>query len=200
MKTYFKSAIVMSMLVFLAISCGKDKKKSSNNCDIYTNPYCASQYNQFPGQFMNPMPGHTGINNNAMAVLTNWANEAENRAVGNMLGNQVFVSYTVMRSQKCDKLLGFIPVCTYKNSAPTTESGYVAVPQQGLQRIQYNNISQILYGNITSVQQNGNIIEVIHGQGYQVVRYVIDTNLHAALNPRQEENTITGEVRILTSH
>lgn len=76
MKTYLNSAIALSMLVFLTASCGKDKKKSKNNCDL-NNPYTmySCMGNGITG--WNPLqPGQIG-NTAAKTYLDQWMAAAD---------------------------------------------------------------------------------------------------------------------------
>lgn len=67
-KFQLKTILAMTMMIFLAASCGKDKKKSANNqclglytayCNMYSNPYTG-----YPGGYQQTA--------NMPAAITNW--------------------------------------------------------------------------------------------------------------------------------
>lgn len=187
MSFKFRSMLVLTLVAFVAIGCGKDKKKSNS-------PYPYG----YPGQFVNNFTGQPQQN---VAALNSWATAVEDKTVSGVDSNgNVMVAHTYYAGLDCTKLFGIFPFCAYKDKAPSTQYSTIQVPSQAI-RANYPNIQTILYGGtITSVTQQDNLIEVIQGSGTTMKRYIIDTNIHAALNPRQYENVNNGTVKILSSH
>ncbi len=171
----FMNVLLISSLAFVAVGCGKDKKKKGND------PY----YNYYGNAFGLGQQQITATGAQALANLNTYLNAAEtnNNLVGPVnLVKQRFACTT-------DDFLGinFLPkveTCRYSQVA----SYVYALP--GAQRIANPNLAVVLSpanGYIMgAVVQYGSVFTVDHvlpSAVNQTIQYTIDTNKHSAVNP-----------------
>ena len=193
MKTSLKSLICLTMIIFFAAACGKDKKKKAS-CDIYSMNYqqCISgmnPFNQFAGGF------NTSY---AYQSLQQWANSPEHMNLG-LPAIQVTKSVSTITSGCSEKnlFLGLkVNICTFGSTGSgTNENSIVQIPAVST-RIQFPAVAAIVNPVapmfLVNVVQAGNGFEVTHADSAsnKTIKYFIDLNLHGALQPRVKEDSI----------
>jgi hypothetical protein len=194
MKTNFKTVFAIALIAFLATGCGK-KKSGGSSCDI-NNPYTASLCSPYQNLYSTGNLLNTGLQNQQVTQeFFAWLNAVEDKQIA----GSVNVTYKQTSGQSCTSFLG-IPLCASTSSQPTYVNQVITVPANQT-RLSYAGLSGLsgAINTITRDPYHANIYEVYVGSGAQTVRYIIDTNLHAALNPRLYQNYDNGVIRELVS-
>lgn len=180
--TKFKSVLALALIAFVAVGCGKDKKKSN---DAFYNPYLG-----FNGQM---------IGSQAYTGLQQWAagTEVINYGLPAIQVTKSVSSFTSGCSEK-NLFLGLkVYVCDFGSSGSGTNVQSIVQIPGAMVRSQYPAMQAILSPVaplflVNVVQTGYNTYEVTHAESAtnKTIKYVIDTNLHAALQPRVKEDSI----------
>lgn len=208
MKTNtLKSMICLATIILFASACGKDaeKKKKSAACDINSINYqsCVAGL-----QGTNPYSSFTGVitGTQAYGSLQQWAAATETLNFG-LPAIQVTKSVSSFTSG-CNEenlVLGFkLNICNFGSSGSGTNvTSIVTIPAAQV-RSQYPAMAAILNPVaplfLVSVSQSSySTYDVLHADSAtnKTIKYVIDTNLHAALQPRVKEDSINKKREIL---
>lgn len=187
MKTsLFKNVLFVSLFAVLAISCGKDSKKSSNNGQNYYNPY---------------LVGSTATSSGAtaQAALQNYINAIETKT--NIQG--VINVQKGKYSCKDGHILGisFLPYQNCSYSQGTTEPVYVYLNMaRGTIHPALANVLVSPAGyTLGNIIQYGNVVVVEHVMGVETIQYVVDMSLHAASNPYQVKDSAAKRIDYVLS-
>jgi hypothetical protein len=201
MKTFkMKTAMALVVVALFSVSCGKDKKKK-NTCDIYNPMSCGYGYNQgqyLNGQYFNQY-NQTGTNPQAFQALQNYLNASESAS------GTVQLFYTVYSSTNYSELdLGLfkVPYSTSFQKQPKSLVETITF-EKGVRK-NFSNLISLSSNQVFSVSQNPqspHLIEVYTGSSMaNMKRYLIDTNLHGSINPRQLDDFGAGKTYVLQSH
>jgi hypothetical protein len=193
MKLSFKQMVFSTMLLSFAVSCGGSKSGGGSNS--VPNPYSSFNY------------GSSLISGSAAYTsLVNWGDALETQALPFPTVQVLKDSYNL--SSCSSKTFIGIPyqVCTAGSSTPTplAPSYVTAVGSQA--RKLYPNVASIITPAagfvLINVETQNNYIMVYHVEtaSNKIIKYTIDTTLNAALNPRIEENNVTGKATVLKNY
>lgn len=170
------NVLLVSSLAFVAVGCGKDKKKSDGN-----DPYA----NYYGNTFVQGSQQITATGAQALAGLNSYLNAAE---TNNSLVGPVNV---IKQRYSCsvNNFLGinFLPKVETCRTSQISSQVY-ALP--GAQRLSNPNLSVVLNPtngySLGAVVQYGSVYTVDHvlsGATIQTIQYTIDTNKHSVTNP-----------------
>ncbi len=191
----FMNVLLISTLSVLAVGCGKDSKKKNNNNDYYYNPYLSGG---------SVVQGEQAVNS-----LNTWMGATETRPTPFGLP-AVSLLYAVRVGDGCSEksFLGLkFNICSsFGNNNITYPPAEIVTVPANLMRSAYPKMAAIMNPvaptYLVGVYQYGQYFDVYHAvQGSQkLVRYTIDTNLHAGLNPREVEDSNTETKKTLTNY
>lgn len=192
MKSSFKHLVFSTMLLALAVSCGGSKSGGGGSS---SDPYSNFNYGS-----------SLTSGSAAYTSFLNWGDAVENQVI-NLPAVQILKSSYNLSSCSSKTFIG-IPyqVCTAGSSTPTQLPPTYITIVNGQARKLYPNIAKILTPAagfvLINVETQNNLIMVYHVEtaSSKIIKYTIDTTLHAALNPRIEENNVTGKATVLTNY
>lgn len=175
----FMNVLLISTLSLLAVGCGKDKKKSSNNSQNYYNPYIVGQAPTF-------------TNGQALTNLQAYVNGVET--------NNSYIGYVNVMKQryscKTKDFLGisFLPydLCSYSqiNEPLYATPGQVrssAFNNPGLLKV-LNPVNGYVLGNVIQYGSGVSaIFQVDHvlntGTAIETIQYTVESSRHSVSNP-----------------
>lgn len=178
----FMNVLLVSSLAFVAVGCGKDKKKKNGN-DLYY-----GYYNPLVG-------GPTVTGQQAIDSLNSYVNAVEPK----FIFNQIIINKKRYSCSTKDFLgINFLPYTKCSSSNLPTEYSYSAQNQSRL------SINPLLGSLLTpaagyvrgNVSQQGQYIFIDHvsPNGYDTIQYTIDTTQHADVNPIQVKDTALQQI------
>lgn len=181
----FMNMLLVSSLAFVAIGCGKDKKKKGGS----DNQFC---YNGYCSQLVGgPVTGQGAID-----ALNAYVNAIEPKFTNSP---QIIIQKKRYSCSTKDFLgINFLPYQKCSSSNLPTEYSY---PAQNQTRLAFNPLLGTLLtpvGGYTrgNVYQQGQYIFIDHvsPNGYDTIQYTIDTAQHAEVNPIQVKDTALQQI------
>lgn len=169
------NVLLASSLTFVAVGCGKDKKKSSGS----DNQFC---FNGSCSQFGTGIPV-TG--SSAVAALQNYINTVETN--NSLIGPVNIVKSRYSCSTKDFLGISFLPVNFCSSSQISSQVYASPGVARGVMNPALNAILVPANGyTLGNVVQYGNVIQVDHvlqGATIETIQYTVELNRHAVSNP-----------------